>query len=85
MISKISLKLKKIDKKRELPFLSFYINLKFAQVDKKSGLSVDTYFNIFKMGLDRKYYERMNFWNMLLQFCILDRVIANETVAKWLP
>ncbi len=70
---------------KELPPMIVYCGLLFAEKDKRDRKTVDFYLDIFKEGISKGMYNNDLFWQFLLRYCIMDRIIAEETVASLLP
>lgn len=72
-------------KLKEVPLMVVYCALLFAQKDKAERQTVDYYLEIFKEGIAKEMTSNEIFWQYLLQFCTLDRIIAEETIPSMLP
>lgn len=72
-------------KLKEVPLMVVYCALLFAQKDKAERQTVDYYLEIFKEGIAKEMTSNEQFWQYLIQFCTLDRIIAEETIPSMLP
>lgn len=70
---------------KDIPLCAVYVILKIAEHDYKDRKPMDQYLEIFKKGILNQYYNNQLFWKYLLDFCRLDRILAEETISSLLP
>lgn len=70
---------------KEFPVMLSHIALIFAKIDKEWGNSVEFYLDVFREGINSNQCSNLAFWNCLIGYCSLDRIIAEETIRHLLP
>lgn len=70
---------------KEFPVMMAHIALMFARMDREKGSSIEVYLDIFREGINANQCSNPVFWNCLIGFCMLDKIIAEEAVRHLLP
>lgn len=70
---------------KDFSLAAVFVILKIAEYEYKDNRPIDQYLEIFRKGISNQYYNNSMFWKYLLEFCKLDRVLAEETISGMLP
>lgn len=79
--------IKKINllEEKDFPITTAFVVLKLAEYECSENKPIDAYVEIFRKGINNQYYNNKMFWQYLLEFCKLDRILAEETISSLLP
>lgn len=56
-----------------------------AREDFRQQKPIDFYSQFFKLCIEKEFSNNQVFWDSFLEFCKLDRVVAEETLLQLLP